>query len=127
MNRNPRVVDHALGSNHPNKTVLLRSLRSNASCAFQTRNEQRRISRVRWVSLPWHSCRFGRAATDPLAHPTAWYCRNERVVSCKHEADVRYSETNDIYWKIGLIERSLGIVHGCDSEGTNQSVEKQEN
>jgi hypothetical protein len=38
-----------------------------------------------------------------------------------------YSKTSDICWKIGLIERGLGIVDRCDSEGTNQFAEKQEN
>jgi hypothetical protein len=65
------------------------------------------------------------------------FCLGTRAGSCaqllipsrtrQHSIAEMYSKTSDICWKIGLIERGLGIVDRCDSEGTNQFAEKQEN
>lgn len=108
VNRNPRVVDHALGSNRPDKTVSASATSSDAGCAFQTRNEQGRFSRERGCL-----CLGTRAGSyAQLLIPSR---------TRQHSIAEMYSETNDICWKIGLVERSLGIVHGCDSKGTNQS------
>lgn len=76
------------------KLCLLRPLRSDASCAFQTRNEQGRFSRERGCL-----CLGTRAGSyAQLLIPSR---------TRQHSIAEMYSETNDICWKIGLIERSL--------------------